>query len=376
MASSQKPRSIRFVLDRTGSMAEWEAPVVDGVNAYLEKMKRDPVARNTPLSLVQFDSMGFDILRQGLIDEIKPLSKEEYKPRALTPLLDAVGAALLDNVDEGTQYTIVIFTDGLENASQKFILDEIKMLIERRRKEGWIVIFLGANFDAWEVAKSMGIPPETAMNTRLHGTSSASQQNQARASGTGSSTISPIVLALGAAAALGLAYWALRPGSANAAEPSFSDADRNEAMGVDGVSKTWQDAVKEDIAGFDEPFASVLDLPQELQQASAELPADFDPSLGSMVDGAQAGGFHYSGEVIDSEDLALLQGVSDDAPEESGGDDPDEDAPEGDGGDGPDDGGDATDAIEAAGDATEETGSVLGDAVEGLGEIVSSVLDT
>jgi hypothetical protein len=97
--------------------------------------------------------------------------------------------------------------------------------------------------------------------------------------------------ALGAAALVGLAYLAFGPDEAQA-EPSlgFTDEDRNASMGVDGVSQTWQDAVAEDVANFVEPIpsSSIFDLPPDVAEAQANLPADFDPTEGSMVNGVQA----------------------------------------------------------------------------------------
>lgn len=112
--------------------------------------------------------------------------------------------------------------------------------------------------------------------------------------------------ALGTAALLGLAYLALRPSDAKAAETlGFTDADRNASMGVDGVGdNTWERAVEQDVASFDEPIktGSIFDpgLSQEVSQSAAELPGDFDPSQGSMIDGEQV--VDHGGEVLSSED--------------------------------------------------------------------------
>lgn len=304
MPTKRKPLEIRFTLDRTGSMAEWQNPVVEGVNAYLKKVQDDPLGKDALVTLVQFDSMGFDILRRAKAKDIEPLREDEYKPRALTPLFDATASALNDNIQPDIRYVAVLFTDGLENASTKYkTVEEIRALVEQRRSEGWIIIFLAANIDAWKVARDMGIPPETTMNVHVRGENQPQKPGLFSGMFGGGGSVSPVILALGAAAALGLAYAALRPGQA-AAAPAFTDADRNAAMGVDGTSTTWQQAVEADVKAFDEPFNSVFDLPEDVQQAQALLPADFDPSLGSMgSDGTQLGGFNADETVANAEDV-------------------------------------------------------------------------
>jgi hypothetical protein len=304
----------RGLIDRTGSMTGMEDVVVDGMNLFIHNLASDPLVRTMPFEIAQFDSMGHDIMRRGILKDLAPLVKDEYKPRALTPLLDAVGSALTDNVKSGVRYIVSIFTDGLENASRKYTLEQIKALVKQRLAEGWKIIFLGANIDAWQVARDMGIPPETTMNVHTQGRNTSAPGQQPGVVGRlksmlgGSSHTSPVVLALGAAAALAVAYAAMRPGSAQAASLGFTDTDRNNAMGVDGVNTTWQQAVQADIDAFDEPLKSIADLPDDLFDAHTKLPENFDASLGSIgADGNQLGGFDSDVEVVSPDDVPLAQ---------------------------------------------------------------------
>lgn len=53
----------------------------------------------------------------------------------------------------------------MENASKHYSLAEVKRMIEkRRRKNDWEFIFLGANIDAIETARTMGIAENRAAN--------------------------------------------------------------------------------------------------------------------------------------------------------------------------------------------------------------------
>ena len=58
---------------------------------------------------------------------------------------------------------VAIFTDGLENASREFSLDQINSLIrDKRDNHGWEFLFLAANQDAIATAGRMGIDPNMA----------------------------------------------------------------------------------------------------------------------------------------------------------------------------------------------------------------------
>ena len=58
----------------------------------------------------------------------------------------------------------VITTDGMENASHRFSLDDVRKLIDGQKEKGWEFIFLGANIDAVETARSFGIAKERAVD--------------------------------------------------------------------------------------------------------------------------------------------------------------------------------------------------------------------
>ena len=51
----------------------------------------------------------------------------------------------------------VIITDGLENSSEEFSYNDIREMIETKKKCGWEFLFLGANIDAGREAEKIGI---------------------------------------------------------------------------------------------------------------------------------------------------------------------------------------------------------------------------
>ena len=67
--------------------------------------------------------------------------------------------------EDRPEHTVfVITTDGMENASHEFTSDEVKQLISQQKEKGWEFLFLGANIDAVETARHLGIEASRAAN--------------------------------------------------------------------------------------------------------------------------------------------------------------------------------------------------------------------
>jgi uncharacterized protein YegL len=163
-----------FILDRSGSMAGFEADTIGGFNATIEKQKKQDGM--VYVSTVLFDNESKVIHDRVDISEIKPMTCEEYQVGGCTALLDAIGGAIhhIGNVhkyaraEDVPEHTIfIITTDGMENASYRYSSREIKEKIQRQtEKYGWEFIFLAANIDAVETAERIGIRRERAANYR------------------------------------------------------------------------------------------------------------------------------------------------------------------------------------------------------------------
>ena len=163
---------IVFILDRSGSMAGLEQDTIGGFNGLIEKQKQE--ASSARVSLILFDDRTEVILDRVPIEDIGSLSEEEYYVRGSTALWDAVGRSVLhiarvhqkmkaENRPEKTLF--IITTDGMENSSVEYSLDQVKQLIERQKeRDHWEFLFLGANIDAVQTAGSMGIGPSRAVN--------------------------------------------------------------------------------------------------------------------------------------------------------------------------------------------------------------------
>lgn len=147
------------ILDRSGSMGLRVDEVIKGFNAFVKEQPR-----GTTFSLTQFDTDTKGVELTKTFEDVKRskavLSKENYVPRGMTPLLDAVGTTLegvLKGHGMGERIVVLIITDGMENASSDYSLTKVNSLVQEARKRKFQVVFMGADIDAFGAARSMGI---------------------------------------------------------------------------------------------------------------------------------------------------------------------------------------------------------------------------
>jgi uncharacterized protein YegL len=163
---------IVFILDRSGSMSGLEADTIGGFNAMLEKQKKEE--GEALISTVLFDNTSEVIHDRIRVTEVAPLTDRDYMPGGCTALLDAIGGAIhhIGNIhkyareEDVPEHTLfVITTDGMENASHRYSSERVKAMIQRQKEQyGWEFLFLGANIDAVQTAKSFGISEDRAVN--------------------------------------------------------------------------------------------------------------------------------------------------------------------------------------------------------------------
>jgi Mg-chelatase subunit ChlD len=148
-----------FLLDCSGSMESCWDDTIGGFNSFVNDQKQF----GGTLTLIQFDHEYQVTCERTKIDDVKPLTHETYKPRGSTALLDAIGR-LIKDWKGSSNPSVVILTDGQENASRTFTKAHIKDLIEQKTKDGWTFAYLGANQDAFAEAGSIGISAGCTMN--------------------------------------------------------------------------------------------------------------------------------------------------------------------------------------------------------------------
>ena len=161
-----------FILDMSGSMEHLTDDTIGGFNSVLkEQAVKDGEALVTTYL---FNNDSFMLHDRLPIGEVAPMTRDDYRAGGCTALVDALGEAIhhitgihryarKEDVPEHTIF--VITTDGMENASHRYSAEQVKQMIRHEQeKYGWEFIFLAANIDAVETAKSYGIDAKTAVN--------------------------------------------------------------------------------------------------------------------------------------------------------------------------------------------------------------------
>lgn len=162
-----------FILDKSGSMSGMEKDTIGGFNSMIERQKslNDGKVYVTTILFSNSIKMLHD---REILEEIQPLTEQDYQVGGSTALLDAIGDTIchisyihkyIHKEDVPNKTMFVITTDGFENASRNYRSEDIKKMIkEKEEKCGWEFLFLASNIDAVETASSLGIRKERAVN--------------------------------------------------------------------------------------------------------------------------------------------------------------------------------------------------------------------
>ena len=165
---------ITVLLDRTGSMESIADDTVGGLNQFIREQQ--DADGNATLTLIQFDSRDpQEVVHDALpIGDVPKMRREDFRPRAMTPLLDAIGMAIVGagerlasirEADRPAKVVFVTITDGLENASREYSLKAIRDMIERQeRVYSWRFVFLGAGIDAVAEGAAMGMAGDSTVS--------------------------------------------------------------------------------------------------------------------------------------------------------------------------------------------------------------------
>lgn len=165
---------ITMLLDRSGSMSIIRNAVIESVNAFVASQKATPGA--CTFTLVQFDDADpYEVICNAVPVNLAPLlTHETYVPRGGTPLLDAMGKAIvalgqhLKNLPENLRPGKVVFvvqTDGAENMSREYDRKTIAAMVkEQSDKYQWQFVFLGANQNAIMAGAGLGISASQCLN--------------------------------------------------------------------------------------------------------------------------------------------------------------------------------------------------------------------
>jgi len=154
------------LLDRTGSMGGIAGAVKEGFDGFVREQAAKP--GKMVLTLAQFDATDpFELVHDAIdVREVPPL---RFAPRSATPLYDAMArmiahAEARQHGKDEEDMTIVVFTDGLENASTEHTRESVGRLVEQKKEQGWTCVFLGANQDSYAASGAVGVARGSTSN--------------------------------------------------------------------------------------------------------------------------------------------------------------------------------------------------------------------
>ena len=158
-----------FVIDKSGSMSGLEDETIKGFNELLNKQKNEK--GKALITTIFFNTTMQFIYERKDINEVNEITLNDYRVGGCTALLDAIGNAInyiynnqINDKENEYNNMVVIITDGLENSSKEFSYEKINSLINKKQKEDWQFIFLGANIDVIKEANKMGINSDNAVS--------------------------------------------------------------------------------------------------------------------------------------------------------------------------------------------------------------------
>ena len=153
-----------IIVDESGSMSSLYNAAITGMNETLDTIRQ--TAQEMPqqaqeVTLVTFDTSHYNAIFDSVAgDKTRKITNRDYRPNGGTPLYDAMGKALNDlepKVKENEAVLVTVITDGYENASCEYSLADIRALVERLDRAGWVFSYIGANQDSAAVGNAMGI---------------------------------------------------------------------------------------------------------------------------------------------------------------------------------------------------------------------------
>lgn len=155
-----------LVVDKSGSMYSLANDTIGSFNSVIDEQKNSDKQGEVYVTTVMFNSTSNTVHDRKDIKNVEHITKKEYNPGGCTALFDAVGSTITElsskkEVDKN-KVVFVVITDGYENASREFSKDQVKRLIDEKKKLGWNFIFLGANIDSSSESGKLGIDKNCA----------------------------------------------------------------------------------------------------------------------------------------------------------------------------------------------------------------------
>jgi Mg-chelatase subunit ChlD len=156
--------AIAVIADASRSMASLTSDTIGSFNIFLNEQKANPAEAAFTLCIFNSEHrLAHDFTR---LHSVAELTRETYRCSGSTALLDAMGAtidslgarlAAMPEEERPSKVIVLVITDGEENCSRNYTLEQIKAKVEHQRDTySWEFVFIGANIDAISTGTSMG----------------------------------------------------------------------------------------------------------------------------------------------------------------------------------------------------------------------------
>lgn len=155
--------NVIFVIDESGSMYSSKEDVVGGFMKVVDEQRQIKEGKCT-ISLYTFAD---DVKEIFVGKDVSDINSIDYNPCGCTAMNDGIGIAItnigkwLNNMKEDekpSKNLVVIMTDGMENSSKEYTLQQVKEMIKHQtEKYNWEFMYIGADITTSKMADDLGI---------------------------------------------------------------------------------------------------------------------------------------------------------------------------------------------------------------------------
>lgn len=160
---------IVFLLDKSGSMLNaWSDTIAQLENLFQEQKKEDGELTVSFYTFNNYMTCGLNFVNVNSVNKLPATyaSGSTSLYDSFCKSIDEVGGHLseMKEKDRPSKVMFVLVTDGGENTSVKYGLEDCKSrLNEQKNKYDWSFLFIGADFDTKQLAQSFNLDPAFAM---------------------------------------------------------------------------------------------------------------------------------------------------------------------------------------------------------------------
>lgn len=153
-----------FIIDESGSMYDAIEDVKGGFKKIIEEQKANTVG-TCAVSMYTFSN---SVEKHFVLKDVNEVDSDlHFHPHGTTALNDAVGTAIdeigevlasMDESERPAANLIVIMTDGGENSSIEYSIEQVREMIKHQTdKYNWTFMYLGADITTSKIADSLGV---------------------------------------------------------------------------------------------------------------------------------------------------------------------------------------------------------------------------